>query len=177
MAKYGSVSDAGKKVKTEKGKYDIYPTLLIEKGKVIEVFTSLTKAITDEKVIVIVIDGYIGIFFDDFRKRLEDEFARTGKKVAWISVDQALKEEAEISRMIAPFLGGDDPLFGKRTNLKLEAFFDLQKLKSIQPDKTADLSVPIGAVATLVGWKAEMVYVDLPKNESILTFADATGLG
>jgi len=45
--------------------------------------------------------------------------------------------------MIAPFLGGDDPLFGKRTNLKLEDFFDLQKLKSIQPDKTADLSVLI----------------------------------
>jgi hypothetical protein len=39
----------------------------------------LAKAITDEKVIVI--DGYIGIFFDDFRKRLEDEFARMGKKL------------------------------------------------------------------------------------------------
>jgi hypothetical protein len=51
--------------------------------------------------------------------------------------------------MIAPFLGGDDPLFGKRTNLKLEDFFGLQKLKSIQPDKTADLSVLIGVGAAI----------------------------
>jgi hypothetical protein len=79
MAKYSSVSDAGKKVKTEKGKYDIYATLPIEVGMVLEGITSLAKAITDEKVIVI--DGYIGIFFDDFRKRLEDEFARMGKKL------------------------------------------------------------------------------------------------
>jgi hypothetical protein len=102
MAKYGSVSDAGKKVKTEKGKYDIYPTFPIEEGKLFEGFTSLAKAIADEKVIVI--DGYIGKFFDDFKKRLEDEFARIGKKVVWISVDQALKEEAEISRIKKPVL-------------------------------------------------------------------------
>jgi len=72
---------------------------------------------------------------------LEDEFARMWIKVAGISVDQALKEDAGISRMIAPFPGGDDPQFGKHTNLKLEDFFDLQKLKSIQPDKTAILLV------------------------------------
>jgi len=32
---------SAKKVKTEKGKYDIYPTLLIEVGKVFEGYTSL----------------------------------------------------------------------------------------------------------------------------------------
>jgi AraC-like DNA-binding protein len=46
---------------------------------------SLAKAIEDEKVIVI--DGYIGIFFDDFIKQLENEFARIGEKVAWLSVE------------------------------------------------------------------------------------------
>jgi hypothetical protein len=71
------------------------------------------------------------------------------EKFAWISVNQALKEDAQISRMIAPFLGGDDTLFGKRTNQKLEDFFDLQKLKSIQPDKTADISVLIGVGAAI----------------------------
>jgi len=59
---------------------------------------------------------------------LEDEFARIGKKVAWISIDQALKEDTENSRMIAPFLGGDDPLFGKLTNLGIQIVIFCSKL-------------------------------------------------
>jgi len=38
-----------KKVKTEKCKYDIYPTLPIEVGKVFEGFTSLAKLLRMKK--------------------------------------------------------------------------------------------------------------------------------
>jgi hypothetical protein len=114
---------------------------------------------------VLIIDGYIGVFFDDFSKKLDAEFARLGKKVAWFTMEKALKEEAEIDRMIAPFLGGNDPLFGTRTNLVLSDFYDAGKLAQIQPDLKADISVIIGQGASLAGWKGKLLYIDLPKNE------------
>jgi len=79
MAKSAQCLKPAKKVKTKKGKYEIYPTLPIEEGKVFRGYTSLTKSIANEKVIVI--DGYSGIFFDDFRNKLEDEFALMGEKL------------------------------------------------------------------------------------------------
>ena len=152
-----------KKEKTATGEYDIYPTLRLEEGKIGIGFESLAKTLANEKVLII--DGYIGVFYDDFSKKLDAEFNRLGKKVAWFSVDKALKEEPEIDRMIAPFLGGDDPLFGTRTNLVLSDFYDTNKLSQIQPDLKADISVIIGTGASLSGWKGKLIYFDLPKNE------------
>jgi mannose-6-phosphate isomerase class I len=152
-----------KKEKTATGEYDIYPTLRLEAGKIGIGFEGLAKTIVNEKVLII--DGYIGVFFDDFSKKLDAEFARLGKNVAWFSMEKALKEEAEIDRMIAPFLGGNDPLFGTRTNLVLSDFYDAGKLAQIQPDLKADISVIIGPGASLAGWKGKLLYIDLPKNE------------
>lgn len=42
----------------------------------------------------------------------------------WWSVDAALRPQEEIERLVAPYLGGDDPIFGFRTPLRLEEFFD-----------------------------------------------------
>jgi mannose-6-phosphate isomerase class I len=152
-----------KKEKTAIGEYDIYPTLRLEAGKIGIGFEGLAKTIANEKILII--DGYIGVFFDDFSKKLDAEFARLGKNVAWFSMEKALKEEAEIDRMIAPFLGGNDPLFGTRTNLVLSDFYDAGKLAQIQPDLKADISVIIGQGASLAGWKGKLLYIDLPKNE------------
>jgi mannose-6-phosphate isomerase class I len=152
-----------KKGTAEKGVYDIYPTLKLTEGKILPGFKTLAKAMVNEKLIVI--DGYVGVFFDDFMKNLDAEFTRSGKKVAWISVDKALKDEEEIDRMLLPFLGGDDPLFGTRTSLELSDFFSKTKLAGIQPDLSADISVVFGPGAALAGWKGKMVYIDLPKNE------------
>lgn len=152
-----------KKEEVKEGEYDIYPTLRLEEGKIGIGFEGLAKTIANEKVLII--DGYIGVFFDDFSKKLAAEFARLGKKVAWFSVVDTLKEEAEIDRMIAPFLGGDDPLFGTRTNLVLTDFYDANILSQIQPDSKADISVIIGPGASLAGWKGKLIYIDLPKNE------------
>jgi mannose-6-phosphate isomerase class I len=152
-----------KKEETAKGEYDIYPTLRLEEGKIGIGFESLAKTLADERVLIV--DGYVGVFFDDFSKKLDAEFYRLGKKAAWFSMDKALKKEAEIDRMIAPFLGGGDPLFGTRTNLVLSDFYDTNKLSQIQPDVKADISVIMGPGASLSGWKGKLIYIDLPKNE------------
>jgi mannose-6-phosphate isomerase class I len=150
-----------------KGKYDLYPTLKIEDEKIDEGFASLARAVANEKQLII--DGYIGVFFDDFRKKLDAEFRKLGKETQWLSIGEALKSEAEIDQMITPFLGGDDPLFGTRTTLQLSDFYDAGKLQEIKREgrrqKAEDIQIVYGCGAALSGWNAKLTYIDLPKNE------------
>jgi mannose-6-phosphate isomerase class I len=80
-------------------------------------------------------------------------------------VAAALLPEAEVDQMIAPFLGGDDPLFGTRFTGALRDFFDQRALAGLLPDPEADISILYGCGAALAGWDAPLAYVDLPKNE------------
>jgi mannose-6-phosphate isomerase class I len=150
-----------------KGKYDLYPTLRIEDGKIDEGFASLARAVAVEKQLII--DGYIGIFFDDFREKLTAELEKMGKSARWINISEALKSEAEIDQLIEPFLGGDDPIFGTRTTLQLIDFFDSGKLQEIKAEgkrqKAEDIQIVYGCGAALAGWNAKLIYIDLPKNE------------
>ena len=146
-----------------KGRYDLYPTLKIEEGKIGDGYESLAHQVLDQKHIII--DGYIGVFFADFQDKLEIEFQNLGKKVAWKSTDKALKPEAIINQLIEPFLGGDDPIFGKRTNLQLTDFYDEAKLQKINPDPLFEINILIGCGASLAGWEGLLIYIDLPKNE------------
>ena len=155
------------KPKLEKGNYDLYPTLRIEDGKIDEGFASLARVIADEKQLII--DGYVGVFFDEFREKLDAEFRKLAKKTHWQPISEALKSENEIDRMIAPFLGGDDPLFGTRTTLQLIDFFDAEKLQELRNSGTqehsSDIQIIYGCGSALCGWNAKLIYIDLPKNE------------
>ncbi|HRX11029.1 MAG TPA: hypothetical protein P5210_05240, partial [Draconibacterium sp.] len=94
-----------KKVNPEvQGKYSLYPATKIEDGKITDGFETLAQEIANKKQIII--DGYIGVFFEEFKEQLNAEFNKLGKKVAWQSADEALKPESEINKIIAPFLGG-----------------------------------------------------------------------
>ncbi len=145
------------------GNYDLYPSLKLESGKIGVGFESLASQITDLKTIII--DGYVGVFFEKFRKALDVELTKLHKKVHWIDICSTLKNEEEINQMIAPFLGGDDPIFGKRTTLELIDFFQPASLNAITLDKTADLNIIYGVGASLTGIEGTLVYIDLPKNE------------
>ena len=54
-----------------------------------------------------------------------------GFKTSWKNTSDFLKSPAMIDEMISPFMGGDDPLFGKRADLDIEDFFDLEAVKEI----------------------------------------------
>ncbi|MCL3779330.1 hypothetical protein EMN47_02910 [Prolixibacteraceae bacterium JC049] len=152
-----------KKTELAKGKYDLYPSLKLEPGKIKTGIASLVQGLANEKTLII--DGYIGVFYDEIHKQFTHEFEKLGKKVAWFDVNTALKPVAEIDEMIAPFLGGDDPIFGKRTTLSLVDFFEQEKLNAIKPDETADVNIVIGPGANLTNWKGTLLYIDIPKNE------------
>lgn len=145
------------------GTYDIYPSLRLEAGSIQADLKGLAQAISGQGQVVI--DGYQGVFFELLKDELDVELKALGKMVRWTDVSAALKPETEIDRLIEPFLGGDDPLFGSRTSLTLADFFDPKKLQQLTPSEDADLSILVGPGAALAGWEACLVYVDLPKNE------------
>ena len=145
------------------GEYDLYPSLKLDAGKIRCGIKTLARKICDEKSVVI--DGYQGVFFNLIQQELDAELTALGKKVHWVDVSTAFKPEAEINRLIQPFLGGDDPIFGTRTTLDLADFFDKKSLSNLIETDRSDIHILIGTGAALAGWNAKLIYIDLPKNE------------
>ena len=54
----------------EPGQYDIYPGFSLPGGKIIPGFEPLAQALSNHKTIVI--DGFGGVIWTDFRERLEE---------------------------------------------------------------------------------------------------------
>ena len=148
---------------SEKGRYDIYPAFPLGTGKIQVGVETLAQWIAQHRTIVI--DGYVGVFWDRLVEELNVALLQLGKNVRWFHADAAMKTSSEIDNMLQPFLGGDDPLFGKITDRKLIDWFDAKKLIRLQPDPEADINVLAGCGAALAGWNCPLVYVDLPKNE------------
>lgn len=145
------------------GRYDIYPSFRLEEDTINEGFLSLASAIAKHKTVTI--EGYGGVFFERFRDKLHEELLKLGVRCSWFNSSDYLKSPEIIDEMISPFMGGDDPLFGKRTTLTLEDFFDLEKLKEVRPGKDSDLNLVIGPGASFAGWPGLLIYIDIPKNE------------
>jgi mannose-6-phosphate isomerase class I len=145
------------------GSYDIYPAFKLNNNRIFEGFESLAELFIKHRYIII--DGYIGVFYVHFREKLEGYFKKHGVRTSWRCSSDFIKPKKIIEELITPFLGGDDPVFGKRTDLILEDFFDLPQLKNVIPDPEADLNIIIGPGASLSGWNGLQVYIDIPKNE------------
>ncbi len=150
------------KQKTD-GTYDPYPVHDLGSGKIHCDYASLARHLAGNKQVMI--DGYIGVRFDIFARKLAEAFRAIGIEPLWWNTSAAMKPESEIDEMIKPFLGGDDPIFGYRTPLTLDAYFDPEKLRSIKPDPAAQMNILIGEGAALAQWDGPLVYIDIPKNE------------
>ena len=99
------------------GEPDIYPSHRIASGAIQSGYAALAAIIARRPVVLI--DGYCGVFWSELREGLE----AAGVRANWIATADFLKSEPAIERMLAPFLGGDDPLFGKRFTGELADFF------------------------------------------------------
>ena len=148
---------------TPPGQYDIYPAHPIGPGKIALGYDALAERIAGHPCAVI--DGYGGVFWSRLREQLDATFVRRGVRVRWVNVQEAMRPETEIERLVQPFLGGDDPLFGTRFTGHLRDFFDPEKLCALQPDSEAALNIIYGCGAALAEWEGLLVYVDVPKNE------------
>lgn len=112
----------------------------------------------------IVIDGYSGVYWEQFRMELNQQLIENGKTVHWINIDTALKTPEIIDRLIADNLQLNDPVFGKQYEGDLADFFDTEKLGLISPIND-ELTIIYGCGAALVNLDAKVIYIDVPKNE------------
>lgn len=144
--------------------YDIYPAFTIGSGLIQKGFDTLAEEITSHKVVKL--DGYVGIFFDSVRQKLDEAFQAIKVHPQWINVATALKNETAIDEMIAPFLGGEDPVFGKlATSLTLHNFFDKEKLEALSAKNSETPVIFYGIGAALVPAEGKIFYFDISKNE------------
>ena len=148
---------------SKQGDYDIYPAFPLGHGKIQEGTDALAHWLAQYRIVTI--DGYAGVFWERLVEALALSLRKLGKNVRCFHVDVAMKSAEDIDAMLKPFLGGDDPLFGKIIDKNLIDWFDINKLKRLQPDPEADINLLVGCGAALAGWDGALVYVDLPKNE------------
>jgi len=149
-------------VKKQESGYEIYPSIQLTENQIYLGFESLAERL--KSCHTLIIDGYVGVFFEEFRHKLQDTFLHAGIETAWFDVSEMLKSPSEIDGMITPFLGGDDPIFGKRTTLELLDFFDTDKLFE-KKEINKKLNVFYGPGAALIGIDGTLLYIDIPKNE------------
>jgi mannose-6-phosphate isomerase class I len=143
--------------------YDIYPSFPVGEGQILAGYESLAGWMTRHRRVRL--DGYVGIIWDDLIGSLDDQFKSMGISVSWIDINAFLRNEEEINAFLDPFIGTDDPLFGKRCSLDLGAFYHTAKLNTLTPDENTPLTILYGIGAGLAPWEGPLIYIDLPKNE------------
>jgi hypothetical protein len=114
---------------------------------------------------VLAIECYTGVFEEEIRLALREAFGTA----VWIDTGEAFLSSAEIDRLVAPDLGGDDPVFGYLSRLTLDRFFSAEKLASIRSfiSGSREPVVVVGPGASLVVPHSDLlVYADLPRWEA-----------
>jgi mannose-6-phosphate isomerase class I len=146
------------------GHFNIYPAHPVGAGQIELGFPALAQRLAGHQRIIL--DGMGGMLWEDFRTRLAAALAALGVDFEWLDVSEALRPEPEIEQLLAPFLGGNDPLFGTRNTRPLADFFLPEKLAALARRAEAGRRTILhGTGAALAGSKGLLVYVDVPKNE------------
>lgn len=144
-------------------RYDIYPVHNIGDGLIFRGYESLAKELA--RFSCITLDGYIGIRFEDVKQKLSQCFETLGVHPNWVNVGEALLPCKEVEALVAPYLGGDDPVFGKICPMELAHFFDVGKLAGLGSRNSEGLTIYYGVGASLVPVSAKNVFFDISKNE------------
>ena len=145
--------------------YRLFPTFSLPPKQIKAGYENLAEELTGHPVIAL--EGFSGVLWRQTRSELEAGLAEYDVHPTWISTTEAMKSERELNDMLAPYLGGDDPLFGKRYPGTLGEFFNPEKLSQLQSALKASSKPTIvyGPGASLVSPDAFQVYLEVPKNE------------
>lgn len=144
--------------------YDIYPATKIESGKIHIGLGSITELLAEQRNIVI--DGYAGVDWDSFLIQLTKSMEGIDCPVNFFNIESALYSKEEIIKKTAAYLDsdGEASIFGKLCDLEIKDFFDPLLLNKISPENNC-INILYGSGAACAGWKAPVLYIDVPKNE------------
>lgn len=143
--------------------YEPTPFFKLGSQKIANGFEELTSWIIQQGAVLI--DGYGGVFFKEIQLQIQKELDRRGISVKWHQMSDYFKPETEIEQLTAPFLGGENEVWGRKTDLELKDFFRYDEILAIKKEETKVLNIIIGAGAGLVKWDAPVIYFEIPKNE------------
>ncbi len=113
--------------------------------------------------IILAVECYPGVYEDALLQELQQRL----KPQHAIAASDALKRPAEVDRLCAPFLGGDDPVFGYLSPLTLEQFFAADKKAALaaRAQAATGLVLIVGSGATLLAEPDILAYADLARWE------------
>lgn len=143
-------------------KYDIYPAFQLGDNKIYEGIDSLVEFIIAQKTVIM--DGYAGVFWDKLKSDLAKIFPQKLKVNIADTRDWFLNQE-EIDKLVMPYLGSKDSVWGTKCDKVLKDFFNKEKISNCLPDPDCDINIILGTGAALSSWKAPVIYFDMPKNE------------
>ena len=136
---------------------------------------TLKQAVADRARAVIAVECYPCVHDDDVRT----ELARVLRPALTLDAKHAFKTPAEVDALVAPFLGGDDPVFGYlNQTLNLPDFLDASRRAEITAQLTAvtsGLILVVGPGASILAPTADvLVFADMPRWEGQLRQRRAT---
>ncbi len=120
----------------------------------------------DKPQCVIAIECYTGLHEDEVHGELRRGLAAQH----FVESQDAFKTPAQIDQIVAPYLGGDDPIFGFYTPLNFSDFLDPAKLSALRQRiaKLTGTIVVYGPAALLCCEPDLIVYADMPRWEGQL---------
>lgn len=142
--------------------YDIFPAFELEPAKIQTGYAALFDMLKTGRTIIL--DGYVGVDWSEISASISGYFLQRGIEYRLINCADYYKPVGEIKKLTAPFLGGDDPVFGKKTDLELKDYFRSDFLSEFDPLGQVT-TIVYGCGASLCGIEGSLVYFDLPKNE------------
>jgi len=151
------------KTRAKKGDYDIYPAHSLTPWKISSGFKQLAEVVKNHQLVII--DGYVGVFWDHFIQQLANELNRQNQVCKFYDVGSALKSQKDILELSAVAMGKMESIFGMKYTGELNDLFDKEKLELIKPDESGGGNIVYGFGASLANWAGLLVYVDVPKNE------------
>jgi hypothetical protein len=148
---------------TIEGAYNIYPAQPIGENRIFNGYESIAKWIIEQKTVII--DGYVGVFWDKIKSAIQKQIEAEGLKVNWIETAAFLKPVSEIETLVQPYLGVEDSVWGTKCLLEIKDIYVVEDLAAQLPDDKCDINIVIGTAASLVNWDSPIIYIDIPKNE------------
>ena len=150
--------------------YDKHPFIAVPRGEGecvegwSEIVGRLCDAVGKDDRVVVVVDCYVGVHVD----RIRAELGRCLKPMLLIDSQEAFRDPNEIDRLVMPFLGDDDPIFGFLCGLTMEQFLDARKQKSLRDrvEQADGLVLIVGVAASAIHDGDILVYADMPAGKA-----------
>ena len=120
---------------------------------------------------VLIIDGFNGVQWDVFRTALASALQGLGISPTWHAMEECLKAPEAIREHLSPFLGGDDPLFGRLYPFGPDHLFEPEAVARLRTtvsfarsEAAGSLAIVSGCCAGLLELWDELWYLDIPKD-------------